>query len=141
MEDENSQDFVKILSPVVKKRPLTDHQKDKLTSRRDDIPALYSEHSIDDSQTVSIPAQFQSQNESDMSICSTKENLSSRIQGFSMNNQANEIKPEKDVPEGGDNFTSIECSMSIIDPKSIVENKITATKETTEGMDRFLKQF
>ena len=62
LEDESSQDFVKISSPKVKKRPLTDHQKDILTSRRDDIPALYSELSRDDSQIAPLPEQFQSQN-------------------------------------------------------------------------------
>ena len=65
LDDEDSMNFVKILSPAAtKKRPLTDHQKYLMTSRRDDIPALYSELSRDDSSqmgSVQLPAQFQSQ--------------------------------------------------------------------------------
>ena len=59
---------------------------------------------------------------------------------FPMNNQRNEIKQEKNAPGDGDDLTSIECSMSIIDPKSIAEKKITAAEENPEGMNRFLKR-
>ena len=43
-----------------RKRVLTEHQKDKMTSRHDDIPALYSELSRDDS-VINLPPEFQSQ--------------------------------------------------------------------------------
>ena len=39
---------------------LTDHQKDVMTSRHDDIPALFSELSRDDS-VIQLPSQFLSQ--------------------------------------------------------------------------------
>ena len=62
LEEEDSMDFVKIASPAStsKKRLLTEHQKDRMTSRHDDIPALYSELSRDDS-IVALPLEFQSQ--------------------------------------------------------------------------------
>ena len=52
IDEENSQDFVTIQSPKTKKRPLTEHQKEKLRQRRDDIPALYSDLSVDNSQPM-----------------------------------------------------------------------------------------
>ncbi len=53
IDEENSQDFVSIQSPSAnKKRPLTEHQREKLKQRRDDIPALYSELSMDNSQPM-----------------------------------------------------------------------------------------
>ena len=54
IDEENSQDFVSIQSPSTanKKRPLTEHQREKLKQRRDDIPALYSELSMDNSQPM-----------------------------------------------------------------------------------------
>jgi hypothetical protein len=62
IDEENTQDFVPISSPSSKKRPLTEHQKDILRQRKDDIPALYSELSRDDSMSlVSLPQQFESQ--------------------------------------------------------------------------------
>lgn len=62
LEDESSQDFVKITpSKKSKKRVLTDHQKDVLTSRKDDIPALYSELSREDSSQIGLPVEFASQ--------------------------------------------------------------------------------
>ena len=60
LEDESTQNFVPITNSGKKRRPLTEHQKEKMTTRRDDIPALYSELSRDDSQMV-IPRQFMSQ--------------------------------------------------------------------------------
>ena len=44
---------------MTKRRLLTDHQKEVLRQRKDDIPALYSELSRDDSMSMS--AMFQSQ--------------------------------------------------------------------------------
>ena len=62
LEDESSQDFVPITNSAGRKRrPLTEHQKDRMTSRRDDIPALYSELSRGDDSNLTIPPQFQSQ--------------------------------------------------------------------------------
>ena len=58
LEDESSQDFVPIKPKTSKKRVLTDHQKDVMTSRHDDIPALYSELSRDDS-VINLPSQVQ----------------------------------------------------------------------------------
>ena len=61
IDEENSQDFVKIQSPSNKKRVLTEHQKDIMRQRRDDIPALYSEISRDDSVSIAnIPTMFES---------------------------------------------------------------------------------
>ena len=56
LEDENSVNFVPIKSAGGKRRVLTDHQKDKMTSRHDDIPALYSDLSRDDS-IIPLPSQ------------------------------------------------------------------------------------
>ncbi len=62
LEDESTQDFVPITNSGKKRRPLTDHQKEVMSSRRDDIPALYSELSRDDSNlAAAIPSQFMSQ--------------------------------------------------------------------------------
>ena len=57
--EEDSQGFVVVKpSPKRTKRVLTEHQKDVMTSRHDDIPALYSELSRDDS-IIQLPAEFQ----------------------------------------------------------------------------------
>ena len=61
--DEDSSDFVVVKSSPRKKRVLTEHQKSVMTSRHDDIPALYSELSRDDS-IIQLPAEFQSQDSS-----------------------------------------------------------------------------
>ena len=62
IDDESSQDFVKIASPSNKKRVLTEHQKEIMRKRKDDIPALYSELSRDDSNMEAVvPSMFQSQ--------------------------------------------------------------------------------
>jgi len=61
LEEEDSAMFVPIKPKELKKRLLTDHQKDKMTSRHDDIPALYSTLSRDDS-VIQLPPQFMSQN-------------------------------------------------------------------------------
>merc|ERR1719264_936908 len=66
LDDEDSALFVPIKTTPKAKRVLTDHQKDVLTSRHDDIPALYSELSRDDS-VVMLPAQFSSQDSLDAS--------------------------------------------------------------------------
>ena len=79
--EEDSQGFVVVKpSPKRAKRVLTEHQKDVMTSRHDDIPALYSELSRDDS-IIQLPAEFQQSQESSSSsqslqrdITSTKEN-------------------------------------------------------------------
>merc|ERR550519_2659078 len=70
LEDESSQDFVPIKSKAPKKRVLTEHQKDVLTSRHDDIPALYSELSRDDS-VINLPSQFMSQPSMEESLATT----------------------------------------------------------------------
>ena len=46
LEDEDSALFVPIKTTPKGKRVLTDHQKDVLTSRHDDIPALYRWYNI-----------------------------------------------------------------------------------------------
>lgn len=61
LEDENSRDFVKISPASKKRRPLTEHQKEKLASRSDDIPALYSEVSRDETSSNRLPPLFDSQ--------------------------------------------------------------------------------
>ena len=65
LEEEDSALFVPIKSTPKGKRVLTDHQRDVLTSRHDDIPALYSELSRDDS-LVMLPSQFSSQDSMSM---------------------------------------------------------------------------
>ena len=70
LEDQNSQDFVPITnSGRKKKRVLTEHQKDKMTSRPQ-IPALYSEVSRDqDSMAMlAIPAEFDSQSSASFQV-------------------------------------------------------------------------
>ena len=66
LDDEDSAMFVPIKTTPKGKRVLTDHQRDVLTSRHDDIPALYSELSRDDS-VVMLPSQFSSQDSLDES--------------------------------------------------------------------------
>ena len=128
IEDENSQDFVKISSPGVKKRPLTDHQKDLMTSRRDDIPALYSELSRDDSQIGPLPAQFNSQNlmESKTSMNSTdsQDEKSDSLLEHSINDP--NVKAENDIEHSED--ISKEYSMSIIAPQKNHEKLTPSTK-------------
>ena len=70
LEDQNSQDFVPITnSGRKKKRVLTEHQKDKMTSRPQNIPALYSEVSREDSMAMmAIPAEFDSQSSSSFQV-------------------------------------------------------------------------
>jgi len=69
LEDEDSALFVPIKSTPKSKRLLTDHQKEVLTARHDDIPALYSELSRDDS-IIKLPPQFASQDSMDASVSS-----------------------------------------------------------------------
>jgi len=69
LEDEDSAMFVPIKSTPKSKRLLTDHQKDVMTARHDDIPALYSTLSRDDS-IVNLPPQFASQDSMDASVSS-----------------------------------------------------------------------
>jgi len=69
LEDEDSALFVPIKSTPKGKRVLTDHQKDVMTARHDDIPALYSELSRDNS-IINLPPQFASQNSMDASVSS-----------------------------------------------------------------------
>jgi len=67
LEDEDSALFVPIKSTPKSKRLLTDHQKEVMTARHDDIPALYSELSRDDS-IINLPPQFASQDSMDASV-------------------------------------------------------------------------
>ncbi|XP_042219297.1 telomere-associated protein RIF1-like [Homarus americanus] len=66
LEEMKDEDFVKIVSPKPKRRVLTEHQIERMTERRSDIPALYSELSQAVSQDV-LPSQFASQNSFDES--------------------------------------------------------------------------
>ena len=77
LEDEDSAMFVKITTPKREKRVLTEHQRDVLTSRHDDIPALYSELSRDDSQIL-LPPEFSTQDSEDSASQSLLESLKSR---------------------------------------------------------------
>ncbi|KAK8725168.1 hypothetical protein OTU49_010733 [Cherax quadricarinatus] len=61
LEDMKDEDFVKIISPSSKKRVLTEHQIERMSERRSDIPALYSELSQAVSQDL-LPSHFASQN-------------------------------------------------------------------------------
>ena len=93
IDEENSQDFVKISSPAGgKKRPLTEHQKEIMKQRKDDIPALYSELSRDDSESISIPTLFQSQS-------LTEEDLNSEKEKENKKSKRKAAKPKK-VEEG-----------------------------------------
>ena len=67
LEDEDSALFVPIKSTPKSKRLLTEHQKEVITARHDDIPALYSELSRDDS-IINLPPQFASQDSMDASV-------------------------------------------------------------------------
>ena len=135
LEDESSQDFVKISSPILKKRPLTDHQKDILTSRRDDIPALYSELSRDDSQIAPLPEQFQSQN----LISIDKSDPKIRIDRQSSPLKDSFPKDLKIKEESSqDEILQNECSFSIIAPKTGL--KSIESKEINEGT-YYIKNF
>ena len=130
LEDESSQDFVKITSPKVKKRPLTDHQKDILTSRRDDIPALYSELSRDDSQIAPLPEQFQSQN-----LIGSDSSESQAVAGKqykSLNDSSSPpVKLDNDGSSQDNDILPHDCSISIIAPK--VTKKLTPVKDENQG--------
>ena len=96
LEDEDSQMFVKITSPANRKRVLTDHQKDRMTSSRSDIPALYSELSRDDSiGLVDLPAEFQSQN----SLSSQEVGNGTNVDDSAVNGAGQSPSPEKQPPE------------------------------------------
>lgn len=82
LEEENSSDFVKISPASKKRRPLTEHQKEKLTTRNDDIPALYSEVSRDESSVGKLPLQFDSQSSLSLDDSSMMAMDSSDIQVF-----------------------------------------------------------
>ncbi|XP_071537913.1 uncharacterized protein [Panulirus ornatus] len=60
IEDMRDEEFVKVMSPKLKKRVLTEHQIERMAERRCDIPALYSELSQAISQDM-LPSQFASQ--------------------------------------------------------------------------------
>ena len=77
LDEEDSAMFVPIKTTPKGKRVLTDHQREVLTSRHDDIPALYSELSRDDSVVV-LPDQFSSQDSLDESKQSQAEESSSQ---------------------------------------------------------------
>ena len=68
LEDQSSQDFVPITNSGKKKRVLTEHQKDKMTTRPQ-IPALYSEVSREDSMAMLIPQEFDSQSSTSFQVC------------------------------------------------------------------------
>jgi len=96
LEDDSSQDFVAIKSSVPKKRVLTDHQKDVMTSRHDDIPALYSELSRDDS-IIHLPSQFMSQHSIDESQPST--DLWDKIKGGNKKKKETDVIDESGKPK------------------------------------------
>ena len=89
LEDEDSAMFVPIKSTPKGKRVLTDHQRDVLTSRHDDIPALYSELSRDDS-IVMLPSQFSSQDSLDESKQGDDDSNSSQSLLKSMKSRKNQ---------------------------------------------------
>ena len=130
LEDESSQDFVKISSPKVKKRPLTDHQKDILTSRRDDIPALYSELSRDDSQVAPLPDQFQSQNLISSDKCESQVNTKDQTNILD-SSMPKVVKAEKEENSQDEDILSTTCSMSIIAPKNA--KKLPLSKDDNKG--------
>ena len=119
---------MKISSPKVKKRPLTDHQKDILTSRRDDIPALYSELSRDDSQIAPLPEQFQSQNLIGTDVRESQNRIEHQTNSL---NAAllKDVKAEKE--ENSQDEQQGDCSFSIIAPKT--SQKLLDLKGNSEG--------
>jgi len=79
LEDEDSALFVPIKAAPKSKRVLTDHQKDVLTTRSDDIPALYSELSRDDS-VIQLPSQFLEDDSQSLLKASLKERKNKRFE-------------------------------------------------------------
>jgi len=79
LEDEDSALFVPIKPAPKSKRVLTDHQKDVLTTRSDDIPALYSELSRDDS-IIQLPSQFIEDDSQSLLKASLKERKNKRFE-------------------------------------------------------------
>merc|ERR1719435_74679 len=79
LEDEDSALFVPIKAAPKSKRVLTDHQKDVLTTRSDDIPALYSELSRDDS-IIQLPSQFVEDDSQSLLKASLKERKNKRFE-------------------------------------------------------------
>ena len=79
LEDEDSALFVPIKTAPKSKRVLTDHQKDVLTTRSDDIPALYSELSRDDS-IIQLPSQFVEEDSQSLLKASLKERKNKRFE-------------------------------------------------------------
>ena len=87
LDDEDSAMFVPIKSTPKNKRVLTEHQRDLLTSRKDDIPALYSELSRDDS-LVMLPSQFISQDSLDASSKQASKDASKELTEEESNSQS-----------------------------------------------------
>ncbi len=132
LEDESSQDFVPITSSSQKKRLLTEHQKDKLSSRRDDIPALYSELSRDDSQ-AQMPSRFFSQQSVDESqaFCSnTTERSDESVHVLPLSEAGGTVVTDKN-PEaegGSDTVVSQQC-LADSDSPSVCEEESGSSKK------------
>ena len=120
--EEDSQGFVVVKpSPKRTKRVLTEHQKDVLTSRHDDIPALYSELSRDDS-IIQLPAEFQQSQDS----LSSSQSLQK------------DVAPTEEKPPESDNLLQPPETEDMFETSVDVEN-VSKEKEAacTENIEEF----
>ena len=141
LEDEDSAMFVPIKTTPKGKRVLTEHQRDVLTSRHDDIPALYSELSRDDS-LVMLPSQFSSQDshdaesrqseESDESVSLLRNMKSRKNQRFEIPDTSRSTRSNKSLNDTKDMFSegSSDDFKKPDNPDKAENNSIISESET-----------
>ncbi|XP_042870341.1 telomere-associated protein RIF1-like isoform X2 [Penaeus japonicus] len=141
LEEMNDEEFVKVSSPKPSRRVLTEHQIERMTERRSDIPALYSDLSQSMSQAV-LPTQFSSQNSfEESSTNNSNEKSKEKKLGQTSQKAAKSMQEEekedngKEQKKGNDETNPGELSFSGLFPS---ENKETenASKESERKSER-----
>ena len=106
LEDEDSALFVPIKTTPKGKRVLTDHQKEVLTTRKDDIPALYSELSRDGDSLVQLPAEFATQDSQSQSVAmKSQQTVIPDTQDFATQDVARESSDSCKAPEKSESLS------------------------------------
>ncbi|XP_037792042.1 telomere-associated protein RIF1-like [Penaeus monodon] len=141
LEDMNDEEFVKVSSPKPSRRVLTEHQIERMTERRSDIPALYSDLSQSMSQAV-LPTQFSSQNSfeesSSVNTEKSREKLDEAGQKTAKSMQAEEREDDKkEEKEASIETNPGELSFSGLFPSENQEPEIS--KESEKKSERNTK--
>ena len=127
--EEDSQGFVVVKpSPRRTKRVLTEHQKDVMTSRHDDIPALYSELSRDDS-IIQLPAEFQQSQESSSSSQSLQKDITTPAEANPLGEPLTTLDASKDTDD------SFEASAPVKDISEVTDLEVLTNTENIEEFD------